>query len=90
MSSWSLSKLNTTVSPAAAQGIDFRRPLETAPLLGQVLSEVRARVPFRQEDRLFAPDMAAIEALIGDGRLRRAICAEAEAAPGLLSLTVPD
>ena len=74
---------------AAAQGIDFRQPLLTSPALARVLAEVRARVSFRREDRLFAPDMAAIEGLIADGRFRRELCAEAEAAPPLLSLIVP-
>jgi histidine ammonia-lyase len=74
---------------AAAQGVDFRHPLETSPPLARVLAEIRARVPFRNEDRLFAPDMAAIEGLIAEGGLRSELSAQGDAAPPLLSLVLP-
>ena len=52
---------------AAAQGVDFRRPLETSPQLRQVLAELRARVPFLDQDRALAPDIAQARDLIAGG-----------------------
>jgi histidine ammonia-lyase len=49
---------------AAAQGIDFHKPLETSAPLAQVHALLRARVPFLERDRFFAPDIAAAEALV--------------------------
>ena len=34
----------------AAQGIEFRRPLKTSPLLERFLKEYRKEVPFVQDD----------------------------------------
>ncbi len=49
---------------AACQGIDFRRPLNTSPILEKVHSRIRQQVPFYAHDRYFAPDIAAIKQLI--------------------------
>ena len=49
---------------AAAQGIDFHKPLETSAPLRGVHALLRARVPFLERDRFFAPDIAAAEALL--------------------------
>jgi histidine ammonia-lyase len=49
---------------AAAQGIDFHKPLETSAPLAQVHALLRAHVPFLDRDRFFAPDIAAAEALV--------------------------
>mgnify|MGYP000302979820 FL=1 len=54
---------------AAAQGIDFHAPLETSPVLQDVHSLVRGRVPFYQQDRYFAPDIAAITRFLEEGVL---------------------
>jgi len=55
---------------AAAQGIDFRRPLESSPALEQAHALLRRRVAFYDHDRLFAPDIAAAKAVIaGDDLL---------------------
>jgi histidine ammonia-lyase len=54
---------------AAAQGIDFHKPLETSAPLKAVHALLRARVPFLDRDRVFAPDIAAAEALAEDERL---------------------
>lgn len=43
---------------AACQGIDFRKPLKTSPLLQQAHGALRVRVPFAQADRLLAEDIA--------------------------------
>ena len=42
---------------AAAQGIDFQRPLQSSPLLEQALAAIRQQVAFIERDRLMAPDI---------------------------------
>src|SRR5690606_19052450 len=42
---------------AAAQGINFRKPLQTSELLRKAHALVRERVPFYDRDRHFAPDI---------------------------------
>ena len=54
---------------AAAQGIDFHRPLHTAPLLADVHQRLREVVPFYDCDRLFAPDIEAAKAMVLEGHL---------------------
>jgi histidine ammonia-lyase len=54
---------------SAAQGLDFHRPMQSSERLERLVSEVRAQVPFYDEDRYFAPDIAAARALIGQGEL---------------------
>ena len=54
---------------AAAQGIDFHRPLPTSPRLAQVHGTLRARVPFYEVDRILAPDIAAASELVFSGAL---------------------
>ena len=54
---------------AAAQGIDFRRPLLSSETLEQAHQAIRAQVAFYDEDRYFAPDIAAIHQLIQRGTL---------------------
>ena len=49
---------------AAAQGIEFHRPLRSSAALEQVHAAIRTRVPAYDQDRFFAPDIAAVEALI--------------------------
>jgi histidine ammonia-lyase len=44
---------------AGCQGIDFRKPLKTSPLLQQAHDALRAQVPFASADRLLADDIAA-------------------------------
>ena len=62
---------------AAAQGIDFRAPLKTSTALAEAHALVRSRVAFYDHDRFFAPDIAAIQALVEAGAFRRFV-------PGLL------
>jgi len=52
---------------AAAQGVDFRKPLTTSPLLAQVHARIRAEVPFYAADRHFSPDIEAVMALVAGG-----------------------
>jgi histidine ammonia-lyase len=49
---------------AAAQGIDFHRPLRSSDTLEHVHAVVRTRAARYDEDRFFAPDIAAAETLI--------------------------
>jgi histidine ammonia-lyase len=55
---------------AAAQGIDFRRPLKTSPLLEAAQVAIRQRVPFYSQDRYFAPDIQQILQLVTEGWFR--------------------
>ena len=52
---------------AAAQGVDFHRPLVTSPALVAVHATLRERVPFYAKDRLFAPDIEAAKTLVLQG-----------------------
>ena len=52
---------------AAAQGIDLRRPLATTPALSAVMSELRARSAFLDQDRSLAPDIEAVYELLREG-----------------------
>jgi histidine ammonia-lyase len=54
---------------AAAQGVDFHRPLVTSPPLQRVHDILRQRVPFYEEDRLFSPDIEAAKALVLTGAI---------------------
>jgi histidine ammonia-lyase len=55
---------------AGAQGVELRRPLKTAPALEPVIATIRERVAFYDADRFFAPDIAAIRALVREGGFR--------------------
>ncbi len=55
---------------AAAQGIDFRRPLETSAPLERAHAMIREHVAFLAEDRRAAPDIAAAKALVQGGALK--------------------
>ena len=52
----------------AAQGLDYRRPLRSAPPVERAYDIVRAIVPMLGDDRVLAPDIAAIAGAIADGR----------------------
>ena len=54
---------------AAAQGIEFHRPLQTSDKLESVHKLIRDRVAPYDEDRFFGGDFAAIEKLIHDDQL---------------------
>lgn len=58
---------------AACQGIDFRRPLKTSPILEQIFKEIREIVQFYDKDRYFAPDIASIKSFIKSGRIRKLV-----------------
>jgi histidine ammonia-lyase len=52
---------------AAAQGLDFQRPLTTSPALEDVHALVRRHVAHYGEDRRFAEDIAAVKVVIAGG-----------------------
>jgi histidine ammonia-lyase len=54
---------------AAAQGIDFHRPLKTSPQLEHVHAQLRQQVPFFDADRFFAPDIEAAKRMVLKGEL---------------------
>ncbi len=53
---------------AAAQGIDFHRPIRSSPALERVHAGIRAEVPFYAADRYFSPDIEAASAWVRSGR----------------------
>lgn len=58
---------------AAAQGIEFSRPLRSSALMEQVFSGVRERVAFLDKDRLLAPDIESMRLWGCSGDLPAAI-----------------
>ena len=54
---------------AAAQGIEFLRPLQSSPVLEGILGLVRSVSPAMMVDRSLAPDMEQVRALITQGRI---------------------
>ena len=54
---------------AAAQGIDFHRPLRSSACLEQAHELLRTQVTRYGEDRLFAPDIEAAKGLVLNGDL---------------------
>lgn len=58
---------------AAAQGIDFHRPLSTSVLLQEAHKTLRQAVAFYDKDRYFAPDIEAAKALVLQGQATMAL-----------------
>jgi len=56
---------------AAAQGIEFLRPLRSSPALEAVHTLLRAHCPSMGHDRYMAPDIERATALVNDGSLAR-------------------
>jgi histidine ammonia-lyase len=57
---------------AAAQGIEFHRPLTSSAHLEHVHALLRARVPAFDQDRFFAPDIEAARGMVMEGELSAA------------------
>ena len=51
----------------AAQAIEFHRPLRSGPGVELAHARIRERVPALEEDRVLAPDFAAVEELVREG-----------------------
>lgn len=54
---------------AGCQGIDFLRPLQSSPTLESLHQLIREHVPFYEEDRYFAPDIAKVKLIVQSGKL---------------------
>ncbi|MDE1168143.1 MAG: histidine ammonia-lyase [Pseudomonas sp.] len=55
----------------AAQGVDLHAPLKTSELLTEVMAFIREEVAHYDEDRYFAPDIAAARAWVENGAFGR-------------------
>jgi histidine ammonia-lyase len=58
---------------AATQGIEFHRPHKSSAVLEEAIALVRSVVRPYDQDRFFAPDIAAAKALVGSGVFRSAL-----------------
>ena len=70
---------------AAAQGVEFLRPLQSSPALEAVHALLRERCPAMMQDRYLAPDIESASALVADGSLARIL----RTLPGLPMLWNP-
>ncbi len=70
---------------AAAQGIEFLRPLASSTALEQAHALLRSRCPAMMQDRYLAPDIEAATALVHDGSLARIL----RTLPALPALWIP-
>ncbi len=61
---------------AACQGLDFRAPLKSSPLLESAKAQVRNVVPFYDQDRYFSPDIQKAQTLIQSGALNALVGSE--------------
>lgn len=52
---------------AACQGLEFRRPARSSDLLEKIHADIRRRTPAYEEDRFFAPDIAAAKEIVLSG-----------------------
>jgi histidine ammonia-lyase len=58
---------------AAAQGIEFLRPLASSPSLEQAHALLRRHCPAMMQDRYLAPDIEAASRAVRDGSLARVL-----------------
>ena len=58
---------------AAAQAVEFRKPLATSPALSAWHKKLRKISPFLVEDRSLAAEIGAVVALIREGAFRAAV-----------------
>jgi histidine ammonia-lyase len=70
---------------AAAQGIEFLRPLRSSDALESVHQGLRESCPAMGQDRFLAPDIEAATGLVTDGSLARIL----RTLPGLPALWIP-
>ncbi len=70
---------------AAAQGIEFLRPLASSPALEQAHAALRAECPAMAHDRFFGPDIERATMRVHDGSLARIL----RTLPGLPTLWIP-
>lgn len=65
----------------AAQGVEFRAPLQTSPALQRALELIRSEVAALGDDRFMAGDLAKAAAIVAEGRVQTA-CSAAELIAG--------
>ncbi|MEM9028041.1 MAG: histidine ammonia-lyase [Pseudomonadota bacterium] len=53
----------------AAQGVEFRAPLKTSPVLSRVMATIRHAIPIIEGDRYLADDIASAAAMVANGHL---------------------
>jgi histidine ammonia-lyase len=70
---------------AAAQGIEFLRPLKSSGALEEVLALLRKDIPAMHQDRYLAPDMGHATQLVRSGALTKIL----RTLPALPQLWVP-
>jgi histidine ammonia-lyase len=66
---------------AAAEALEFRRPLRSSPALEAVVSLLRTQVAARERDRVVGPDIEKGAVLIGSGQIldaAEAVCGRLE------------
>jgi histidine ammonia-lyase len=73
-----LSRIIAIELMAAAEGIEFRRPLQTSGPLEEAFALVRSKAARRDEDREFASETEAVASLVEQGKFE-------SLAPGLLA-----
>ena len=71
---------------AAAQGIDFLRPLTSSAPLEAAHALLRQQCPAMMQDRQIAPDLEAATALVHDGSLTRVFRALSDLPPLWIAL----
>ncbi len=69
----------------AAQGIEFRAPLTTSPVLARVLTTLRDSVASLEEDRYLADDISTTASLVKQGELCRVAGLDRFMAPTILA-----
>jgi histidine ammonia-lyase len=57
----------------ACQGLEFRRPLKSSPIIEEVFELVRTKVPKLEDDRLIGDDILTIIELIQGEKLKEVI-----------------
>lgn len=53
----------------AAQGVEFRKPLKTSPVLQDVIAKLREHIPSLEADRFMSDDLATSEEFVSGGKL---------------------
>ena len=67
----------------AAQGIEFRTPLQTSPALQGVVARIRARIPALRDDRVLSADIETAAELVAGGVLCDGLALPALSGPDL-------
>jgi histidine ammonia-lyase len=68
-----LEKIQAIELLTACQALTFRRPMPSGALLDSLYQKLRSRVSFAAVDRVFAPDIAAAQALLASGEFQQTL-----------------